>query len=195
MSILLYVPVAVWKSLSHFFLHCHFFKRLFNPSGRLSKNWLTIKSHTDFTFYNDITLEGSPQTIADLFTRGVIAQACTHTCTKAFTSLINCTCKSNFACVWSRYMPLIMLILNRWLLLNVKLKLLILNRNQKGFLLSPVYKCLKVYLYIQEAKKTPQWRKPAMCKQGFFKTNLFKGPIICCITNKGKRKNSYKWMG
>ena len=143
------ILVSLFSALS-------FFKPSFNPSGRLSKNWLTIKSHTDFTFYNDITLEGSPQTIADLFTRGVIAQACTHTCTKAFTSLINCTCKSNFACVWSRYMPLIMLILNRWLLLNVKLKLLILNRNQKGFLLSPVYKCLKgIFVYTRSKKDTP----------------------------------------
>ena len=91
-----------------------------------------------------------------------------HTCTKAFRSykshmnikLLTTRFYIITACVGSIYGPLLMLILNRWLLLIIKLKLrswvfwfwkiLILHRNQTGFLLSPVYKRLKGIITIHK---------------------------------------------
>ena len=47
-----------------------------------------------------------------------------------------------------------------------------------------------MYLHIQVTKRSPDWRKTAMCNQLFFKTNLFKEWIkkfVTLITNeKGK---------
>ena len=62
------------------------------------------------------------------------AISCTHVNTgiKAVRSMINCTTKIKLltthfyyvtACVWSRYVPILMVLLNRWLLLIIKLKL------------------------------------------------------------------------
>ena len=53
---------------------------------------------------------------------------------------------------------------------------MILHGNQKGFLLSLVYK-RRVYLHIQGMKRALDWRKPAKRKHLFFfflKTNLLK---------------------
>ena len=60
-----------------------------------------------------------------------IARAHSHALAKAFRSVINHTHKSNFwlrfyyliACVWSRYVPILMLVLYRLLSLIIKLKL------------------------------------------------------------------------
>ena len=48
------------------------------------------------------------------------------------------------------------------------------TKNHKGFLLSPVYKHLNVYLQIQGMERAPDWRKPARCKQHILITNLSK---------------------
>ena len=55
--------------------------------------------------------------------RCAIPCTCTYTNAKAFRSAINRTCKSN--CVWSRYVPNVMLLLNRRLSLITRLKLAI----------------------------------------------------------------------
>ena len=92
--------------------------------------------------------------------RCAITDACAHTYAKVFWTVINPMCISNFwlhvfnyiiAGVWSKYVLILMLLLNIQLLLIIKLKLhsevfwlwklSILHRNQKGFLFSPVYKC------------------------------------------------------
>ena len=70
-------------------------------------------------------------------------------------------------CVWSRYVPILKFLINRLLLIlhwsYIPRKLLILYRNQKGFLLSPVYNHLKDIL----AYRAPTWRKPTMREQFF----------------------------
>ena len=68
------------------------------------------------------------------------------------------------------------------------LTLLILHRNKKCFLLSPVYKHLKgLFKY-----KAPGGRKPERCKQFFFKRNLL-NKEICYITDEGKTvKNEWE---
>ena len=103
--------------------------------------------------------------------RHAMAHACTHTHAKALRSMMNYTSytTSHFyyiiTCVWSRCVPIFMLLRNRWLSLIIKLKLdswvfclwklLILQRNQKGFLLSPVYKHLKgTFVYTRNEKGT-----------------------------------------
>ena len=107
--------------------------------------------------------------------RRVIARAHTHTRTKAFRKkcdelhtqikLLTTRVYNIMVCVWSRYVPNFMLLFNRRLSLIIKLtlrscvfwfcKLLILLRNQKGFLLSPVYKHLKsIFGYARNEKGT-----------------------------------------
>ena len=64
----------------------------------------------------------------------------------------------------------------------------ILHRNQKCFLLSPVYKHLKgLFKY-----GAPDWRKPLRCKQFIFKRNLL-NKKICYITDEEKTvKNEWE---
>ena len=59
---------------------------------------------------------------------------------------------------------------------------MVLHRNEKAFLLSPVYKHLKSMF----AYRAPNWRKPAALKQFFSKETYLKNEEINCITNKGK---------
>ena len=72
------------------------------------------------------------------------------------------------------------------------LKLLILHRNQKCFLLSPVYQHLKgLFKY-----RAPDGRKPARCNRFFFfKRNLL-NKEICYITDEEKAvKNEWEKDG
>ena len=87
------------------------------------------------------------------------------------------------ACVWSSYVLVLMLLLNRWLLLVIKFKLhsyffwfwklLILSRNQKGFFLSLVYKHLKGRCAYTRKGKGTQLKKTSNAYTAFFKTGLF----------------------
>ena len=107
--------------------------------------------------------------------RHAITRAGTQTHTKAFRSVINLMCKSNFwlcfycitACVWLKYVPMLMLLLNRWLSLIIKLKLsvfwfwklLILYR--KIFFSVQFTSIQRVYLHVQRTRGKPNWKKPA----------------------------------
>ena len=74
-------------------------------------------------------------------------------------------------------------------------KLLVLQRNQKGFLLNPVYNHLKGIFAYTSKKKGTRLKKTSNKEAAFFfsKKNLFKEWIK--KLNKGKRKNDYEWMG
>ena len=116
--------------------------------------------------------------------RSAIARARTHTHAKRYRSVINHTSKSNFwlhytflLLIWPRYVPILMLLLYRRLSFIIKLKYFdfeiltfFLQRNQKGFLLSPVCNHLKV-MFVYTA---PDWRKPATRKQFFSKQTCLK---------------------
>ena len=110
------------------------------------------------------------------------------------------------ACVWSRYLPILMLPLNRQLLLIINLnlcsqvfwfwKVLILHRNQKGFLLSSVYKHLKAFqsIYICMYKKwkghlieeNQQWASSSFLQNNHIQRM---NEDICCVQRqRGKEK-------
>ena len=74
------------------------------------------------------------------------------------------------------------------------LKLLILHRNQKRFLLSPVYNQVKGILVYTTDEKGINWTKLTTRKQPFFKTNLFKKWMKKHVALL-KRKNDKEWMG
>ena len=121
----------------------------------------------------------------------------THTYTKAFRSAINCTCKSNFllhiyyliACIWSRYVSVLILLQCRHLSLIMKLKLCILSyissyisvvsyisidctwksKRFFFFLISPVCKHLIcIFAYTRNKKGTQLKKKKLTCKHYFF---------------------------
>ena len=146
---------------------------------------------------------------SDPFRRGELSHAQVPTRAKVFRRVKNRTRKqikvltTHFyriiACIWSSYELILMSLLSKWLSLIIKSKLrsyvfwfrklLILNRNQKGFILSPVYKYLKgMYLHIQETIRAP-WRKPTH-KKVFFKTNLFKEWMKTFFAFFDKRKTT-----
>ena len=80
-------------------------------------------------------------------------------------------------------------------MLFLKIILLILHRNEKGFLLSPGYKDLKGIINILEMKRAPDWRKPAMYKKLFLKKNLFKEwmkKFVALLIKKKTAKNEWE---
>ena len=94
------------------------------------------------------------------------------------------------ACVWSRYVPILMLLSGRqlWLIIKLKLCIIILilkatdsTDQSKMFLLSPVYKqCIFAYT----SNKKGICLKTAMHKELFSKQT--------CL--KSEWRNSYEWM-
>ena len=136
--------------------------------------------------------------------RRAIIHARAHTRAEVLRSVINHTRKSNF---WLHAFTIWFPVFYQdiWLFscynytrrpsVIIKLKfcfwkLLSLHRNQKGLLLSPVYKHLKgIFAY-----RAPEWRKPATCEYFFFKTNLFKEWMKKFVALLPKKKRlKMKW--
>ena len=80
------------------------------------------------------------------------------------------------ACVWSRCLPIVMLLLNRWLLFIIKLKLVHKYFDSKSYWF--YIKIKQIFFSIQFTSSI------------FAYTRLKKAPEICCIITKGKGKTS-----